>query len=99
MTVGLKSSPSNAYVIKPKMPGTLLKNNSNESLRRISQSPSAFVKNASMAELNIKDNQFEQEKALNGSLVRASGNFGPTTASIGSPSKTLLHGQGSQPYL
>ena len=36
MTVGLKASPSNSNIIKPMMPGTLLKNNSNESLRRIS---------------------------------------------------------------
>lgn len=79
------------------MPGTLLKNNSIESLRNLSQSPAAFVKNASMTALNVKGNSIADEK---GSLVRGSGNLGPTTASINnSPSKTLLHGQGSQPYL
>ena len=56
-----------------------------------------MVKNASMNALNVKGNSIADEK---GSLVRASGVLGPTTASINnSPSKTLLHGQGSQPYL
>ena len=56
-----------------------------------------MVKNASMNALNVKGNSIADEK---GSLVRASGVLGPTTASINnSPSKALLHGQGSQPYL
>ena len=82
------ASPSNANIAKPKMPGTLLKNNSNASLRGISPSPAGFMKNASMAALDVKGQSLDKE----GSIVRASANFGPTTASMHSPSKTLLHG-------
>ena len=54
-TIGLGASPSNANIVKPKMPGTLLKNNSNASLRGISPSPTGFLKNyGSMAELDVK---------------------------------------------
>ena len=53
--MGLGASPSNANIVKPKMPGTLLKNNSNASLRGISPSPAGFLKNyGSMAELDVK---------------------------------------------
>ena len=90
-TLALGASPSNANIVKPKMPGTLLKSNSNASLRGISPSPTGFMKNASMAALDFKGKSLGKE----GSVVRASQNFGPTTASMHSPSKTLLHGQGS----